>query len=188
MSDPRTPDESSPSTGSQETPPPAANDPFVPPSAPSEPTSPYAPPAGPSAPGSDNAPSDPYAAPAGAPYAAPVGDPYAIPPASTYAPSAPYTPSGAARKSPVLSIISMILGILGVLGGFVAFIPVAGPFLQIWFPAAAVVLGFLGLKRERQAKGFWLTGLITGFVGLGILLLGILFTVWIFADSNSYYY
>lgn len=131
-------------------------------------------------------PENPYTAPAGAAYTAPVGDPYAVPPVNPYAAPAAGAPS---KKTPVLSIISMVVGILGVLGAGVAFIPIVGAFLQIWFPTAAVVLGFLGKKREPQGKGFWLTGIITGFVGLAFLVLGIVFTILIFAtDSGSYRY
>jgi hypothetical protein len=72
----------------------------------------------------------------------------------------PYVQQGASR-TPVLSIISMIAGIVGLLANF-AF--GAGIILSV----GAVVLGFLGKGREPQAKGFWLTGLITGFAGIAI--------------------
>jgi hypothetical protein len=78
----------------------------------------------------------------------------------------PYVQQGAPR-TPVLSIISMIAGIVGLLLNFVWG---AGIILSI----GAIVLGFLGRGRERQARGFWLTGLITGFVGVAIAIV-----VWI---------
>jgi len=60
-----------------------------------------------------------------------------------------------------LSIISMIAGILGVVSGFFGF--------GLLFAIAAVVLGHLGQRRERVAgKPFWLTGLITGYLGIAI--------------------
>ena len=41
----------------------------------------------------------------------------------------------------------------------------------VLFSIAGVVLGHVGQKRERHARGFWLTGLITGYVGIGLSLL-----------------
>ncbi|BDI23830.1 DUF4190 domain-containing protein [Herbiconiux sp. L3-i23] len=121
-------------------------------------------------------PEDPYAAPSSPAYSQ---QPYAQQPYSG-TPAAP-------AKTPILSILSMIGGILGVVGGLGVFwIPVAGPILQLWFPAAAVVLGFLGKRKEPQAKGFWLTGIITGFVGLLLFLIGILITVFFFVTISSY--
>jgi predicted lipid-binding transport protein (Tim44 family) len=69
-------------------------------------------------------------------------------------------------KAPVLSIISLIAGILGVLAGFVGW--------GLLFSIGAVVLGHLGQRKEKAAKGMWLTGLITGYAGvlLNILVLG----------------
>jgi hypothetical protein len=77
-------------------------------------------------------------------------------------PSTPYAPAPAPAKSPILSILSLIFGILGVLLSLFLF---GTGFLP---GAAAVVLGFLGRRKEPQAKGMWLTGLITGFVAVGI--------------------
>jgi len=75
----------------------------------------------------------------------------------------------------VLSIISMVAGILGIVGfPVVAFIPVVGGVLGLFIPAAAVVLGFLGKSKEPGAKGFWLTGIITGFVGLVLAIVDII--------------
>jgi hypothetical protein len=85
---------------------------------------------------------------------------------------APYTPpaaGGTAAPTPTLSIISMILGVIGLLIGIVG-----GGLL---FSAGGVVLGHLGQRKEPEAKGFWLTGLITGYVG--ILLNVVVIIVWI---------
>jgi len=78
-----------------------------------------------------------------------------------YAEPTPYTaPVGApAGKSPILSIISLVAGILGLIAGL------TGGW-GLLFSIAGVVLGHLGQKRETAAKGFWLTGLITGYVGI----------------------
>jgi multisubunit Na+/H+ antiporter MnhB subunit len=56
----------------------------------------------------------------------------------------------------------------------VVFIPIVGGIMQLLIPAAAVVLGFLGRKKEPAAKGMWLTGMILGFVGIAIGLLSII--------------
>lgn len=117
----------------------------------------------------------------------PAEDPYAAPTSPAYS-QQPYSGTPAApAKTPILSLLSMIGGILGVVGGLAIFwIPIVGPILQLWFPAAAVVLGFLGKKREPQAKGFWLTGIITGFVGLALFLIGILISIVAIAALSSY--
>lgn len=99
------------------------------------------------------------------------------------APAAPA--AGAPAKAPVLSIISLVAGILGFLGGAIVFIPFIGSVLQLFIPAAAVVLGFLGKSKEPQAaKGLWLTGIILGFVGLAIALLGFILWGVVFATAD----
>lgn len=83
------------------------------------------------------------------------------PESGAYASSQPnqYSAPGAPQKAPVLSIISMIAGIVGLLTAFFGF--------GILFAIAAVVLGHLGQKKDpAQAKGFWVTGLITGYLGV----------------------
>ena len=76
-----------------------------------------------------------------------------------------------AKPAPVYSIISLIAGIIGVLGGLgIVWIPIVGGILQLFIPAAAVVLGFIG-KKKSATKGMWLTGIILGFVGMAIGLL-----------------
>jgi Domain of unknown function (DUF4190) len=73
-----------------------------------------------------------------------VGQPYAYVPAQT-------RPQG-------LSIASMICGIAGIFFGLLASI-------------AAVILGHIASKRQPYARGLWLTGLITGYVGIGLWVL-----------------
>ena len=92
-------------------------------------------------------------------------------------------PLPTAKPAPTLSIISMIAGILGLLGGF--FYGLGG-----LFSIAAVVLGFIGKKKEPEAKGFWLTGIITGFVGIALSAIVIVFVIIIIAiaASTSYTY
>ena len=75
----------------------------------------------------------------------------------------------------------MVAGIGGiVLGGF------------ILASIAAVVMGHMAQKRQPYAKAFWLTGLITGYIGIGIgLIVALLVVVWFVAiatiASNGYY-
>jgi len=117
-------------------------------------------------------------------------NPYAAP-ANPYAsPTNPYAGSGPTAKTPLLSIFSLVAGILGVIGFAIVFIPIVGSILGLFFPAAAVVLGFLGKRREPQAsKGLWLTGLILGFVGIAIALISLIGWIVLFAvagNSGSY--
>jgi len=153
----------------------------------------------PPVPGQPDAPRSPADPPAPPPsYAAPAY-PASPPPATpAYAPANPYpanlypaNPYAAtpAKKQPMLSIFAMIAGIIGLLGGAIAFIPFIGGFLGLFFPVAAVVLGFLGKKREPQARGFWITGIVTGFVAVGLMLLSIVLWAIVFAtaNSNNYY-
>ena len=110
--------------------------------------------------------SNPVPPPAPA-YGAPTPPAYGAPAAGSY------TGAPGAKKQ-VMSIIAMIAGILGVLGAWIALIPFVGTIMGLLFPLAAVVLGFLGKKKEPLAKGLWMTGIITGFVGI---LLVIVFTI-----------
>ena len=51
--------------------------------------------------------------------------------------------------------------------------------------AAAVVLGFLGRSKEPQAKGMWLTGIITGFVAVGLAIIVWIGLAVIFGVANA---
>jgi hypothetical protein len=95
-------------------------------------------------------------------------------------PATPYVPAGQAepQSTPVLSIISLIGGIVAVLlAFFLGWIPFVGAIIALLVAIAAVVLGHLGQRREVAAKGFWLTGLITGYVGGAIALLWLAFWI-----------
>jgi len=60
-----------------------------------------------------------------------------------------------------LAIAAMVLGIAGILtAGW-------GPLVGI----AAVVFGHIAQRRQPHARPFWITGLITGYIGIGIGLL-----------------
>jgi hypothetical protein len=74
--------------------------------------------------------------------------------------AAPYQPGqGGAPVSKGLSITSMVLGIVSV-------VTILFWFLSAPLGIAAIVTGILGRKRNPDAKGFWLTGIITGIIGL----------------------
>lgn len=75
-----------------------------------------------------------------------------------------------------LSLIGMIAGIVGVLA-FGWFIPAS---------IAALVLGYMGKSREgAPAKGFWLTAIITGWVGVAITVIGGIALIAIFALAGA---
>ena len=175
--------------------------------------SPSVPPA-PSGPGSSTPPSAPPAStpqagmPEGAP-AAPETPPTYTQPAA-YAPPAAYGQPvadqpgypqagypqpgyGPTSSAPVptaaktLSLIGMIAGIIGLLGFAIVFIPIVGSILGLFVPAAAVVLGFMGRSREgAPAKVFWITALVTGFIGLGIALIALVGWIALFAFGSGF--
>ena len=80
----------------------------------------------------------------------------------------------------------MVTGIAGLLFTFIGmgFLPAL----------AAVVLGHLAQKKQKYARPFWLTGLITGYVGIGLSLIVGLFIAaafllpFIFVGGNGYGY
>ena len=181
--------------------PPVEPPPVTPPAAPTAPETPVAPPsvappaplppvsAAPPAPLPPVAAArpDPYAQPGAQPTYAPPG---AVPPAGSppaYAapaygtPGAAYTPA-AAGPPQGLALASMIVGIASVLLAFVS--------VGLLPAIAAVVLGHLAQRRQSYARPLWLTGLVTGYVGLGISLIWGLFVLIgiIAAFSDGYGY
>jgi hypothetical protein len=77
----------------------------------------------------------------------------------------------------------MIFGIVGIVGSWIVFIPFVGFFLGLWFPAAAVVLGFIARRRPEQPRGMWIAGLVLGFVGLFFAFASLVF--WIIVAANG---
>jgi hypothetical protein len=114
---------------------------------------------------------DPYATPVYVPPPPPVD--YSAP---TYAPAADrpaaYQPVygagyyGAPQPPKGLSIASMVTGIVGVV---LSLFYGLGLFPSI----TGIITGHLALKRQPYAKGFWITGLVTGYVGLLFSLIGV---------------
>ncbi|MBG6108927.1 DUF4190 domain-containing protein [Frigoribacterium sp. CG_9.8] len=118
-------------------------------------------------------PVPPPASPVTPPPAPPLLPP--APPAGGYVAPPPYTATGGVATPKTLSLIGMILGIVGILGSGVVIFPIVGSVLQLFIPGGALVLGILGRKREGPgAKGFWLTAIITGIVGLAIAIIALI--------------
>ena len=112
---------------------------------------------------------------AGAPPVQPVAPVEAVAPVAPAAPVAPVAPAAqpnpyaaaqpayrAPQAAKGLSVASLWLGVGGLLLSFFGF----GFFVNI----AAVVTGHLAAKRQPHAKGFWLTGIITGYLGIAFSL------------------
>jgi hypothetical protein len=168
MTDPNTPS----TEGTPSVPP-------LPPTAPSSPSAPsYGAPSAPSAPPAYTPPAEStpsYGAPSY--QQAPPANPYAQAPSGGAPYGQPYSPVASAPKT--LSLIGMIAGIVGIVislfsGGF-----------GLIFSIGAVVLGFLGKRREPAAKGFWLTAIITGFAGILISVIWGIVWVLIFVSAAS---
>lgn len=93
---------------------------------------------------------------------------------------------GQPAPAKTLSLIGMIAGIVGLLGSGIAILPIIGSILGLFIPAAAIVLGFLGKNREGDpARPFWLTALITGFIGVGIALVALVFWIVVFSVGST---
>lgn len=110
-----------------------------------------------------------------------------VPPAPIETPAyAPAPPAGppttyAPAQPRGLSLASMICGIAGVfLSLFSAgFLP----------SLAAVILGHIASKRQPQARALSLTGLITGYIGLGISILwGVILVIALIAHGTASYH
>lgn len=141
------------------------------------PAGPPIPPAPTVAPAYGAAPAAPaYGAPPAAPaYGAPPAQPgYGQPTGAYSQPAYAAQPAGPAQG---LAVTSMVLGIAGIVGAlfWLGFLPAI----------AAVITGHLAKKRQPWARGFWLTGLITGYVGIGIAVVTLLGFLAILAFSFS---
>jgi hypothetical protein len=91
-----------------------------------------------------------------------------------YAPAAAGPPQG-------LSVASLAVGIGALVLSFVS--------LGLLPAIAAVILGHLGQRRQPYARVFWITGLITGYIALGISLIwGLFVVIGIIASFSSYTY
>ncbi|WP_120521651.1 DUF4190 domain-containing protein [Arthrobacter celericrescens] len=96
-------------------------------------------------------------------------------PASPYGQPAYY---GVPAEPKGLSIAAMICGIVGLVSGGFLGLP------QI----AAVILGHIGLKKEPAGRGFALTGLITGYIGVLFGLLWLIFLIVALSAASQYGY
>ena len=98
------------------------------------------------------------------------------PPAYGYAPPPgfpPPAPYPVKPKANGLALTSMILGILGITVGLcLLFVPV--------MPILAVVFGHIGLTQTRKTgapgRGYAITGLVTGYIGIALAVLWLIAT------------
>lgn len=120
-------------------------------------------------------PPAPYGTQPPAPYGAQPPAPYGTQPPAPYGgqPPAPYgaAPHGAAqppRGGPgapsalgrTFSVLSLVAGVVGLASTLFTF------GLTVVFAVVGVVLGHVASRREPAARGLWLGGLITGYVGV----------------------
>jgi hypothetical protein len=78
--------------------------------------------------------------------------------------ASPYGPVPVVSTAPRgLSITSLVTGIVGLLLDLFGF----GFLVSL----AAVITGHLAQRRQPAERAFWLTGLITGYIGIGISLI-----------------
>lgn len=90
--------------------------------------------------------------------------PAAAAPANPAPDAHPYGPAPVVNTAPRgLSIASMVTGIVGLIFGFVGF--------GLLPSLAAVITGHLAQRRQPESRAYWLTGLITGYIGIGIALI-----------------
>lgn len=125
--------------------------------------SPAAAPAAPSAPA---APAAPAATPYGAPTSGATVPPAYGSPTAYGQPAYVPQPAGPAQG---LSITSMVLGLVGLLFSLFGW--------GFLIALAAVITGHLAQRRQPWAKPMWLTGIITGYVGIGFSLLWLIIVV-----------
>jgi len=105
------------------------------------------------------------------------GDSGATPPPPPYvAPAPPAYGAAPAYGTPGppqgLSLASMITGIGGLVLSFFG--------VGLLASIAAVITGHMATKRQPYAKGLWLTGIITGYVGILFALIAIGFIIFFF--------
>jgi hypothetical protein len=93
--------------------------------------------------------------------------------------AAPYQPGQGGAPKKGLAITSMVLGIVSV----VLSLPLW--FITFFAGIAAIITGIMARKRNPGAKGFWLTGLILGIVGLLVSLLIGIFAIAVIGAINS---
>jgi hypothetical protein len=121
--------------------------------------------------GGGSARPDPYAS---APVTSPTPpNPY-VQGSQSYAYGSTYTP----RPASGLSITSMVLGIVGIV-----LCCVGGAF----FSVAAVITGHIAQRSQPWARGFWITGLITGYSGIALGVIAILYYVGVFVSGYATY-
>jgi hypothetical protein len=83
----------------------------------------------------------------------------------------PVFPQPSVRPARVISLVSFIAGLVGIALGLV-------PVLGFLFPLAAIILGFIGRRRQLGAPRWMaIAGLVLGFVGF------VLGALWFLGES-----
>ncbi|MCT9819991.1 DUF4190 domain-containing protein [Microbacterium sp. W1N] len=187
MSDSNTPGDPSPQPATPYTPPPASPSLQPPvygqpaygaaPQSPPPPAAPQPPTYAQAAPGQP-----PYPISGSAPYGAPQ-QPYGTPPQAYGAPQQPYGYGYAApRRTNALAVVSLVSS----LAGFV----LAWTWVLALGVVAGVITGHIALGRIKRTgeggRGMALAGVIVGWVGIGLGVLGILAFAMFFAVGSSY--
>ncbi|WP_082845218.1 DUF4190 domain-containing protein, partial [Rathayibacter tanaceti] len=99
--------------------------------------------------------------------------PYPAASAHTFPPGSVGSPAPVVPRT--LSLVGMILGIVGLVVSIFAW------GFGFILSAPAVVLGFLGRRREPGARGLALTAIITGVVGILVSLVYLAITIVVFS-------
>jgi hypothetical protein len=84
-----------------------------------------------------------------------------------------------------IAVAAMVCGIIAVVIGWVPVLFAIGAVLAI----LAIIFGIVGLRRARTSgrrRGFAITGLVTGVVGIPIAVVGLVFTVVVFRAIDRY--
>lgn len=86
----------------------------------------------------------------------------------------PYQPQNTRgpEESVTISIIAMVLGIISLVFSCCYA-------LSIMLGIAAIVLGIIGLKKEKKGKGFAIAGIVTGAVGLSFAIIMFVFELYL---------
>ena len=87
----------------------------------------------------------------------------------------PYQPQNThgPEESVTISIIAMVLGIISLVFSCCCYA------LSIMLGIAAIVLGIIGLKKEKKGKGFAIAGIVTGAVGLSFAIIMFVFELYL---------
>jgi hypothetical protein len=116
------------------------------------------------------------------------GQRYVDPVAPGGGPPLPYsTPPGQADNGSRngIAVAALVCGIVSVVLGWIPVLFAIGAVLAV----LAIIFGIVGFRRSRTSgrrRGFAITGLITGSIGLLVAVVGLVFTIALFRASDRY--